>query len=107
VAFLTGSLGFTLGEFAFMKIRMTVTTGGELKCLPLLTRRVTFIAGHGGMFAYKRILGPAVVKLGLVGDMPAISRVAILAVVSELSLVDVGMTIGALLESQTCEFGKT
>jgi hypothetical protein len=107
MTFLASPLQFTFSEFAFMKIGMTITAGRELKRLALLTRIVALIAGNGSMSAFERIFCPAVVKLGLIGDMPAISRVAVLTIIAELSFVNIGMAVCAQLETQAGESGKT
>ena len=57
---------------------------------------MTFIARDNQMLSHERISGLAVIELGLVGNVPALRIVAVLAVRTKFPFVHISVAIGAL-----------
>lgn len=89
-----------------MKIGVAILTFFKLQFPSLFSRDMAFIASNRRMFSVKRISRFAMIEFGSVGNMPAIHTVAIHAVCSELSVVYVGMAVGALIMRYFSEFSE-
>lgn len=85
---------------------MAIAAGGGFQLPTLVPRNMALVAGNRDMFADKRILCPAVIEFRLVRHAPTVGRVAVLAVIAELSFVDIGMAVGAKSKAQTGELRK-